>query len=87
MEDKISMTDEDDVTTNDELFLTDNHELFIHVQPTAPGDGLGLSDLEMLRGLLYSSKQNLWENLTGEGPLDISLQRISRTRILRYTRL
>jgi hypothetical protein len=63
VEDKISMTDEDDATTNDELFLTDNQEPFIHFQPTAPGEGLGLSDLKMLCKLLYPSKQNLWENL------------------------
>ncbi len=67
MEDKISMTDEDDITTNDELFPIDNQEPFIHFQPTAPGEGLGLSELKMLRKLLYPSKQNLWEILMGGG--------------------
>ncbi len=65
LEDKISMSDEDDVTTNDELFPTDNQEPFIHFQLTAPGEGVGLSDLKKLRKLLYPSKQNLWENMTG----------------------
>jgi hypothetical protein len=57
VEDEISMTDEDDVITNDELFPADNQEPFIHFQPTALGEGLGLSDLKMLHKSLYPSKQ------------------------------